>query len=573
MRFILSIIIFLTAGFLHAQNTMQPAGTRSEGTLQALRSDQFIRLLEYATHPLSEKPEAELLTLLSRDGSCGFGVIFEALRRLQSADRATADAIRGAFRPPSRQLRRTTPSGRIDIYYDTTGADAPAMLDEHGQRIVGSAHTFVDHLAEILDSVYLRFADIGYRAPSPPTGANTIPIILSELNGVWYGVVEPGLPRPNSGTVKPTYECSLQLDNDFREFPTTGLDGARVTAAHEFHHWVQLSEYGWWGDDQWIYEMTSTCMEATLYPDIRDYHQYVDQFMRSPHLAFYQWEKRGYELVLHALYLAQRFGDDCLRDVWEHMRSIEPITALRTSVAAKGAEYAQVFCQWGETIYYTGYRAGRITPQFYDHAAEFPTVRFQADLGMTGSEVEFAASVMPLASMYFRTHRGLDTVAVLVSNPDLDAASRREKSGKGFRLRVRTAGADGDWRALDNGWSYRMESDHDFCIRVLEGGAATTADRDLPFPNPFLPDGISRVYFPLPRSITVNRGTLRIFSASMDLVTAEEDLPIQVDALTGVTVSWDGRAANGAMAPSGVYFYSVHWNGGEKTGKFALIRR
>ncbi len=587
MKFVLTLLVLVSVILalpgrtpLRAQDNLRRSGeesavsaSQSESALQALSDAEFVRLLAYATHPTGASPEARLLALLPQGRGCGFGLILEALRRREHADLQSAAAIRAAFAPQSRQVRRLTPSGLIEIYYDTVGIDAPAMLDAEGRRIEGSAHVFVDHLASILDSVSQRFSEIGYRRPSPPTGTTTIPIEISELGGVWYGYVNPGLPRPNAGTAMPTYECALHLDNDFREFATTGLQGARVTVAHEFHHLVQMSEYGMWGNDRWMYEMSSTFMETRLYPDIRDYHQYVDDFMRTPYVSFYQWANRGYELVLHPMYLTQRFGDGVFRDTWENMRTVEPVAALREAAAAAGADYAQLFCQWGESVYWTGYRAGRISPQYYDHAAEFPVVSFQADQQLFGDEAEFTATLLPLASMYFRVHRGIDTVVILVSNTDLAAASKREKSGKQFRLRVRSSGSDTGWHALDNGWAYRVESDHDFCARVLEGGGAIAGEHDLPFPNPFRPDGTSKVYLPLPRAISANRASIRIFGPSMDLIASLDNQEIGVDALTGVTVSWNGRTDHGTLAPSGVYFYRITWTGGAKTGKIAVIRR
>ena len=32
----------------------------------------------------------------------------------------------------------------------------------------------------------------------------------------------------------------MMIDNNYSEYPTIGLNGAKVTVAHEFHHSIQL---------------------------------------------------------------------------------------------------------------------------------------------------------------------------------------------------------------------------------------------------------------------------------------------------------------------------------------------
>ena len=53
----------------------------------------------------------------------------------------------------------------------------------------------------------------------------------------------------------------MMIDNDFTSYFSSGINGARVTVAHEFHHSIQGGNYIFRPEDTFFYEITSTAME------------------------------------------------------------------------------------------------------------------------------------------------------------------------------------------------------------------------------------------------------------------------------------------------------------------------
>ena len=61
----------------------------------------------------------------------------------------------------------------------------------------------------------------------------------------------------------------------YKTYFTTGIDGMKVTAAHEFHHAIQ-ARYGTTTQSTGLLnEMTSVWFEYRVYPEVKDFFQYL----------------------------------------------------------------------------------------------------------------------------------------------------------------------------------------------------------------------------------------------------------------------------------------------------------
>lgn len=558
-------MVFMTAGSAFAQ----------QDVLQEMTDMQFVDFLRQYRDP------ASLVVVPGGEGGtqrrkCGFAVISEAARRLETAGPAVAADIRALLEPQARQTSIVSPSGRFRIYYDTTGVDEAAMLAGDTLRLPNSAHDYALAVALVFDSVYqAEVTDIGFDAPPFEETLTKYEIFVLELPGSLYGQTLFNLPLPSSGTVRPTYASHVEIDNDFLEFETRGLNGIRVTAAHEFHHMVQLGTYGLWMTDQWMHEMSSTYFEEALYPQVNDYFQYVRTFMRNTDRAMWIWGKDGYELVLWPLFLQHKYDRTIMRDFWIRMRQVEPITAMRDVIQSRGGDLGADLCAWANANFFTGYRAAKLTPPVYDDAPGLARAQILANQELVGESAKVNGSLAPTGAVYVRVFRGIDTVSFVVANTSVSAAIARNPAGVAFELEVRALGWDNSYAPLGNGWAYRFTvvEANALCLGVLEGGSSSAAERDLPFPNPFNPNEFSRIQFPLPRSITVNRADLYVFSASMNLVARREGQAIELNDDFGAFVGFDARTESGVSLPSGVYFYIIKYGSASKTGKFAVVKR
>ena len=177
---------------------------------------------------------------------------------------------------PVRQRSLVTDSGYFELHWDDNGTHEVPQEDISGNGYPD----FIDSAAVILDYVYtIEVQQLGYAPPPGEDGNPAIPYPIYFTNQFAYGITRKGeLIAANLPDT--SYTSYIELDNDFSEyyFPTKGLDGLKVTAAHEFHHAIQLG-YGFRGSDIYFFETTSTWLEEYIYPEINDYLNYLDYFL------------------------------------------------------------------------------------------------------------------------------------------------------------------------------------------------------------------------------------------------------------------------------------------------------
>ena len=74
----------------------------------------------------------------------------------------------------------------------------------------------------------------------------------------------------------------MVIDNDYAGgYYSTGINGARVTVAHEFHHGIQCGNYSpknssslYRNSDVFYYKLTSTAMEEFVVDVVNDYYSF-----------------------------------------------------------------------------------------------------------------------------------------------------------------------------------------------------------------------------------------------------------------------------------------------------------
>lgn len=505
---------------------------------------------------------------------CSIHLMAELAHRGAAMAPADREELRELLAPPFTQTSILSRSGRFRVHYDTTGRHTPAMLDASNERIAGTYHEYADSVAAALDHAFAMETGVaGFDDPPFSAGSGTNNVYLQEYNGGFYGETFFPTPAPPSGTVMPTYLTYMQMDNDYREFYSRGLNGARVTAAHEFHHVIQLGRYGVWSGDIWMYEMTSTFFEEFVYPEVNDYFIYMKDFMNNTDRPFYAWGDDGYELSLWPMHLTRRYGPRIMRDIWEGMKQREAIVSMRDGLSVNGGDFSTDFCDWARVNHATAWRSPEPARREYEDAPLLPSVKFHASLEFIGGLARINGMLQPLSSQYSRVARGLDTVSFVVSNVDIAAAMNRSGNAIAYEIEVRdnAPGVEG-FQPLSNGWYYRFTAavSNVLCMQVLDSGAVVTTVERQVFPNPLLLKESSRLHFPLPRNTQSNRAELVIYTTSMNEVYRRADIPVELSDMMGAFVSWD-VLADGANVGSGVYFYVLTVGGERRVGKFAII--
>lgn len=563
-------ILLLVAAAMLAGAVRMQAQQHDHESLGALDNESFVRVLEHRRE-MRIDPKGDAAAGLP--SKCGLHYTLESIRRSESLSADQRLRMERALAPTLMQTSIVSASGRFRVHFDTTGTHTPALLS-NGVRVPGTARQYATEVARFFDESYeIEVVQRGFLAPPFAMGRSEYDIYIKEYARSDYGQTFQ-IERVSNTAVMPCYSTYIQLDNDFLGYPTSGLDGARVTAAHEFHHMVQMGNYGVWSNDLFMYEMTSTYFEDVVYNDVNDYLIYLAPFFQMPERAMSAW--RGYELVLWPKMLEQRYGAGIVRAFWDQIRERAPLAAMDAVLRSPAyqTDMASEYCRFMRWNWYTADRTSKgSTAERYPEAATYPRMRTSLDVQLVSDVATLQGAVLPLAAQYGMVRRGADTAVFAVANTDILAAINKLSATTGFSLEVR-AGQQGDFTPLDNGWSYRFTPGN--ANTLCHTAFAATAVSDVasgPYPNPYDParDGILRI--PIPASAQQTRTSLAIHSLAMDLQYSISNLEIRVDDALGRFVTWDGTGSDGTYVASGVYIYAIDLGGEIRIGKIAVVRR
>lgn len=544
-----------------------------ENHLERMSDRQFIEHVRAIRQPSGSGTFA----LAESGDKCGFGLSMEIIRRKETMNETYLRELNALLAVPITQKSILSPSGKFRIYYDTTTNHTPAMLDASGQRLPNSYNEYAQRVAEFFDETYQKeVVQLGYLPPPNPPYA----VYLQDYAVGAYGQTVPDV-KVSSSTAAPCFTSHIEMDNDFRQYLSLGLAGAQVTAAHEFHHMIQLGSYGSWGNShRYIYEMTSTYFEDVVYPDVNDYYQYLETHFDNPYVPFYsaQGSLIGYQKAIFCEMIGKKYGIDVIRRLWEEMQAVDPVNAMDRALIQHQTDFAQEICRFGLWNYYTAYRSyAQLPPERYNEAYAYPLVKVAGKMQLNGGKAEFNGSLAPTGSQYYEAYRGNDTVSFIVSNCSVtdavfDSTRYRQQS---YAITLVDYQPGAPYTNLSNGWSYKFEtpSVNSLCVAAVVNRALQDPGIRKPFPNPFMPDRDQVMRIPLPIDAPGPKVKVYIYNSSMSLIFEQTSMEMVTDQQLGKHVVWEGKTTSGAEVPTGIYFYLISYGDTEVTGKFALIRR
>lgn len=485
-----------------------------------------------------------------------------------------------------------SPDGHFRVHFDLTGFNAVPPTDRDGNGVPD----FVDSAAYYLDEAWrVIVEECGWLPPPPDNVApgvggpdGLLDAYLLEQEGDYYGLANPDVGGAIGTTKASGY---LVLDNDYREFSTRGIEGLRVTSAHEFHHLVQFAAYRYDLSQLSLYEATSTYMEYKVHPEVRDYFNYVDTFQRAPQKHPFstnntQDRVTGYAHMSYLLFLAERTEQDIVRSIWQSFaQNGAQFTAINAALLASdlSLNLSTSYCAYARAMYATGARSP--DPPTIPLGNEYGTMRAVATYDLEPDEPRtIAGSLSPLGFGIWRfllsnpQSETPDTLDFLITNArsNLGIGGRQWiNNPEPFTLMVsRTPGVGFLPITFRNDTIYyRADTPHaEFCIDPFINGSNGIVITSRPSPQPFVNDGGSEMVFALnldPSEVVGWR--LEIYSIDMKLIAEETGTSLeQVQNLRGVR--WNGRDRDGGVASSGVYIYVLQINDREPViGKIAVV--
>ncbi|MEE9168203.1 MAG: MXAN_6640 family putative metalloprotease, partial [bacterium] len=300
---------------------------------------------------------------------CGTSIVADLRQnwnRLSPEDRNFFSAY---LSRPSLPLDYVSPTGLFKLHYTLTGFSrvSDADLDLSG------VPDWVEEAALIFDHCYLIEVDsLGYEVPPADFEVEgpEIDVYIQNIGSYGYTDFDDTIPS----TPYNDLTSYIIVDNDFEGsgFFTNGIDGLKVTAAHELFHVVQLG-YNFREMDKSFFEMSSTWMEDRVYDEINDYYQYLPSFMLSLNLPLSHGNgAHEYGGSLFIKFLQEAFSETTIRRSWELIRDFHSMNATNAALIEAGSSLETALVEFGLWNYFTGARSEQLS--FYKEAANYPQV-------------------------------------------------------------------------------------------------------------------------------------------------------------------------------------------------------
>jgi hypothetical protein len=221
-------------------------------------------------------------------------------------------------------------SKNFRIHYDLTGTNAIDPTDSDGD----STPDYIETMATVFEEVYNHdINELGYNPP-PSDGTDggsndAYDIYVKNLGTSTYAwTYYATLLGDNDNSLEKEYNAYnsyIHMNSNYDGFPSSGLEGIQVTAAHEFFHAIQ---FGYDGEEElWLMEATAVWMEEEMYNDINDCYQYMVPWFEKPHISLNQsYGLHKYGSFIFFKYIDEHLGGrDMIRKTWEQSRNFNSI--------------------------------------------------------------------------------------------------------------------------------------------------------------------------------------------------------------------------------------------------------
>jgi hypothetical protein len=469
------------------------------------------------------------------------------------------------------------------VHYDTSGTNVPSLLDGSRHILPNSQEGYVDSALQIANQVFsFETGTLMFAAPPGDGTAGGGPeydIYIVDFGSGLYGETMPDSSldtRPDGGR----WTTFISIDKDFSWVSPDsdqGLPALRVTLAHEFHHAIQIGQYGYWQSEIYFHELTSVWMETMTFPDVPDYLNYLRSRgggFAQPSKSFTQADGTiEYSHGIWGIFLAARFSTEIMRLIWEDIRQDSPLRA--NDVVLRRTEFQsslrQAFAEWSLWNYFT---SGRADPsRYYPRGALYPRVAAVGiDFSQGSGQGSYNATLPPLASRYYEVSASADTSCLIVANLNDATALDPQPPQYPYAFTLSRSANDEAFEPVGGICFYKtlFPDPSNWKTSTAGGGGSVVVSgiRDgTPFPNPFHADGTNSVSIPGHGPA----GIVRIYDSAMRLVCESRQQPSLF--LAGKTVyRWDGRRDDGRLAASGIYFFTLELSDGVLRGKVALLR-
>ncbi len=516
--------------------------------------------------------------IVEENSKCGLELVNLIVFNINSFTEEQQRLLKPLLQRPVTDTSFVTPGGFFKIHYDLSGPNAPGYD--------------LNLLAEALDSTYKFEIDfLGYNTPPGDSatnpnipseeygGDNRYDVYISNLGSGIYGFtqfeieIEPGSSK---------FTSFIVIDNDFLNYFSSGINGARVTVAHELHHSIQGGNYIFRSEDTFFYELTSTAMEEFVFDDVNDYYQYINSYFRSPETPLPL--TLGYNVATWNIFLRDNFDYDIIKRQWELMPSVRAIIAINNSLFENGSSFAREYNKYGVWMYFTNYRA--VPGSYFEEAVNYPLVEQTLvlqfippsqtlDMSSRAAAHTFVTIVIPGNN---------DSLVTIVSNGDVQSAIGTPNKSFNFKYTLFSDSSSGERFLTENYSSTFSANNPTFWsvseilnyVVVREDDAVTTpVDNafEYAYPSPFeyQKSYLFGSFLFIPFSAILGETVdFNIYSTSMELVFRSEETIKFLPGEQGGII-WNALDDSGEKLASGVYIYVIKKGDDVTKGKIVLF--
>lgn len=356
----------------------------------------------------------------------------------------------------------------------------------------------------------------------------------------------------------------IYIDNDFiGSYNSFGIHAARATAAHEFHHMIQVGGYIFSSGDLYYHETSSTAMEEFVYDYVNDYYAYIPGYFNNVSRRFNSGS--GYDFAIWNIYLEKRFGHNILKRVWEIMATGKSaLNAISSSIFELSSTFKDELNFFGQQIFFTKYRSAANT--VFEEAAFYPLIKLSTPY--TGNTtINLTSNLAANNYLLFAIDKGgyTDSLISIITNSDIS-------SNVSFEYSFFTNSESGASKIVNN-YYYKLSSDNFGILKhsnVFNNepitGDVDKSDIEFAFPQPFSYAKNDFIYLPVALNQT-NDAYLNVYSPSMDLVYSGY---LNITSGNQVRLKWNCFDKNNAKLPTGVYIYVTKSGDEIKKGKIVI---
>lgn len=500
---------------------------------------------------------------------CAFGLVSKVRGNLNKFNALQRETLASLLTRPQTDTSIVSPLGYFRIHYNNKGTSQPAYD--------------ISKLAAAADSAYTaEVSAMAFPPPpddSPAGGDEKYDIYIQDIAG-YYGYTDPEAVAGDH-----SYTSYMILDNDFigPGYKTHGIDAARITIAHEFHHAIQLGNYAYKSvngqfpyrfEDEFFHELTSTSMEKFVFGYIYDYINYLPSFFEYP--GRYFAGRTGYELSIFNIFLKEKFGYPLLKRTWEFILSSPALQAVTLALEEKSTTFRNILSEFGVWTYYTGSRAR--AGEYFKDASRFPKIKpvminnFTPPEDMIMLETE-PVSINPL--LFVRnTGNSPDSIFALIADGNYGKGYLGNGGTTSCNYYLSSGGGEG-YKQIYPGLFVKLVSPMPDIYKsrnvvnnnlVDENAVIIPEEVSDPFPQPFNYSRHSNVAVPAAKGDS-EESLLYIYTLNMRLVYSGSLRVVQTDK---IFVRWNGLDDAGRRLPNGVYFYVTKRNDSILKGKLVI---